>query len=63
MNDIQFKGCEILLGYLVSNNNNNNNNIHFWDFFGVINGKVILANLFYLMSYCQGYNLLSCKNK
>jgi hypothetical protein len=29
----------------------------------MINGKVILANLFYLMSYFQGYNLLSCKKE
>jgi hypothetical protein len=29
----------------------------------VINGKVILANLFYLMSYSQGYNFLSCKKE
>jgi hypothetical protein len=29
----------------------------------VINGKVIFANVFYLMNYYQGYNLLNCKNK
>jgi len=32
-------------------------------FFWVINGKVILADLFYLMSYSQGYNLLGCKKE
>jgi hypothetical protein len=29
----------------------------------VINGKVILVDLFYLMSYSQGYNLLGCKKE
>lgn len=32
-------------------------------FFGVINGKVILEILFYLMSYFEGYNLFNCKKE
>ncbi len=32
-------------------------------FWGPINGKMILANLFYLMNYSQGYNLLSFKKE
>jgi hypothetical protein len=30
---------------------------------GVINGRVILANSFYFMSYFQGYNLFSCEKE
>jgi hypothetical protein len=29
----------------------------------VIDGNMILADLFYLMSYSQGYNLLDCKKE